>query len=56
MKCSELIKELNFWKELMDNEDPEVVINSIPTSHKIIDVQPVMGIENRKAIGVIFNE
>ena len=56
MKYSELIRELDFWKELMDDEDPEVVINSVPTSYKIINVQPVMGIENRKAIGVIFNE
>jgi len=56
MKYSELISELEYWKRISDEEDPEIVINNSPYSHEIVSVQPVRGIENDKAIGIILEE
>jgi hypothetical protein len=56
MKYSELISELEYWKRISDEEDPEVVINNTPYSFEIDSIQPVVGIENSKAIGIIFVE
>lgn len=54
MKYSELIKELEYWKEISDEEDPEIVVNDEPYSYEIDHVQPVEGVENDRAIGIIF--
>ena len=55
MKYSELIRELKYWKEISDEEDPEVVVNLSPYSYKIESVQPVRGKENERAIGILFD-
>lgn len=55
MRYKELIKELEYWKEISDEEDPEIVINTIPYSHEIDSIQPVKGIEDEKALGILFN-
>ena len=54
MKYSELIRELEYWKRISDEEDPEVVVNDIPISYEIISIQPVLGIEKNRAIGIIL--
>lgn len=54
MKYSELIQELEYWKRISEEEDPEVVVNDNPNSYEIDGIQPVIGIENRRAIGIIF--
>jgi hypothetical protein len=56
MKYSQLIKDLEYWKEISDEEDPEIVINDVPYSYTIDSVQPVKGVENPRAIGILFNE
>ena len=55
MKYSELVRELEYWKRISDEEDPEIVINDEPYSYEIDSVQPVIGVENSRAIGIIFN-
>ena len=52
MKYSELIRELEYWKRISDEEDPEVVIYDEPYSYEI---DGVIGVENSRAIGIIFN-
>ena len=54
MKYSELIKELEYWKEISDEKDPEVVVNDTPYSYEIDSIQPVIGKENPRAIGIIM--
>jgi hypothetical protein len=56
MKYSKLIKELEYWKRISDEEDPEVVVNDIPYSFEINSVQSVGGIKSNRAIGIIFAE
>lgn len=55
MKYSQLIKDLEYWKRISNEEDPEVVVNEPPYSYKIDLVQPVKGIKNERAIGIIFD-
>ena len=55
MKYSELIRELNYLKEISGKEDPEVVVNNPPHSYEIDRVQPVRGVENDRAIGILFD-
>lgn len=55
MKYSQLINDLEYWKRISGEEDPEVVVNNTPYSHKIDSVQPVKGVENSRAIGIIFD-
>ena len=55
MKYSELIRELNYWKEISGEEDPEVVVNTPPYSYEIDRVQPVRGVEDERAIGILFD-
>lgn len=55
MKYSRLIKDLEYWKRISDEEDPEVVVNIPPDSYEIDLIQPVEGIENNRAIGITFN-
>ena len=54
MKYSELLRELEYWKEISDEEDPEIVVNDVPHSFEIISVQPVKGVDNYRAIGILF--
>lgn len=54
MKYSELIQELEYWKRISGEENPEIVINDVPYSYTIDSVQPVKGVENEKAIGILF--
>ena len=54
MKYSELIKELEYWKSISGEDDPEIVTNDDSYSYGIDSVQPVEGIENNRAIGIIF--
>jgi hypothetical protein len=56
MKYSEFIEELDYWKRISGEEDPEIVINDTPYSYEVISIQPVVGVENNRAIGIIFNE
>lgn len=56
MKYSKLIQELEYWKRISEEEDPEIVINDVPYSYEIDSIQPVIGIENARAIGIIFND
>ena len=55
MKYSELLRELDYWKRMSNEEDPEVVINTNPHSYEIDMVQPVKGIKNSRAIGILFD-
>jgi hypothetical protein len=54
MKYSELIKELEYWKRISDEEDPEIVVNDVQYSYPIDFIQPVKGIKNERAIGILF--
>jgi len=54
MKYSDLIKELEYWKRISGEDDPEVVVNDTPYSYEIDSIQPVTGVENNRAIGIIF--
>ena len=54
MKYSELIKELEYWKRISGEEDPEVVVNDEPYSYEIEHIQPVKGVKNNRAIGLVF--
>ena len=54
MKYSELIKDLEYWKEISGEEDPEVVVNDAPYAHEIDSIQPVIGKENARAIGILM--
>lgn len=54
MKYSELISELEYWKRISEEEDPEIVVNDVPYSYEIVGIQPVKGVENDRAIGILF--
>ena len=54
MKYSELISELEYWKRISEEKNPKVVINYVTYSYTINSVQPVKGIKNKRAIGIIF--
>lgn len=54
MRYKELIKELEYWKTISGEENPEVVVNDVPYSYEIGSIQPVKGIENERAIGILF--
>ena len=54
MKYSELISELEYWKRISGEDDPEVVTNDTPYSYEIVSIQPVVGVENNRAIGILF--
>lgn len=55
MKYKEFIKELEYWKRTSDEDNPEIVVNDSPYSYEINNIQPVIGIENNRAIGLIFS-
>lgn len=52
MKYSEIIKELEYWKSISDEEDPEVVVADSYKSYKfpIKKIEPFYG-----DIGIIIN-
>lgn len=54
MKYSKLISELEYWKRISGEDDPEVVANDTPYSYEIVSIQPVVGIDNARAIGILF--
>ena len=54
MSYYELLRELDYWKRMSGEEDPEVVVNDNPYSYEIDIIQPVKGIENNRAIGIVF--
>ena len=56
MKYSELISELEYWKRMSSEDDPEVVMNTIPVSLEIGSIQPVRGIKSIKAIGILIKD
>lgn len=54
MKYNKLLEELEYWREISGEENPEVVVNDVPYSYEIVGVQPVKGVENSRAIGILF--
>ena len=54
MRYSELIRDLEYWKRISGEDDPEVVINIDTYSYEIDSIQPVKGRENDKALGILF--
>ena len=56
MKYSELIKELEYWKETSGEIDPEITIYSTAheSSIEIDEIKPVVGIYNDTAIGIVY--
>lgn len=56
MRYSELIADLEYWKELSDEEDPEVVVydDNEEKSFAIDSINPVNGIDDKRAIGILI--
>ena len=54
MKYNELIKELEYCKEISGEENPEIVIVTDDESFEIDTIDPALGIENDRAIGIYF--
>ena len=54
MKYSELIKELDYWKEISGEEDPEVVLVYNDEPYEIAIVEPSEGLDNERAIGLVL--
>lgn len=52
MKYSELIKELEYWKSISNEDDPEIVSVYNDESYEIALIEPTEGIENERAIGI----
>lgn len=52
MKYSEVIKQLNYWKELSEEEDPEVVVFDGIGPLEIDLIEPTEGVDNDRAIGI----
>ena len=58
MRYSEIIRELNYWKEVSGEDDPEIVTFNENFDDPItIDmIEPVEGVEESRAIGICFVE
>lgn len=56
MRYSELIKELEYWKAISEEEDPEiVVVDGIEEDVFIISsINPATGIDDERAIGIYY--
>ena len=56
MRYSELIKELEYWKAISEEEDPEiVVVDGIEEDVFIISsINPAAGINDERAIGIYY--
>ena len=52
MKYSELIKELNYWKEISGEEDPEIVVVYDNEPYEIAIIEPSEGLDNDRSIGL----
>ena len=52
MKYSDLIKELDYWKSISGEEDPEVVIVYDEEPYEIAFIEPSEGLDNERAIGL----
>lgn len=53
MTYSELIKELNYWKKISGEEDPEVVVVYDNEPFEIAFIEPSEGLDNDRVIGLI---
>ena len=56
MKYSELVKQLEYWKKISGEIDPEITIYSTAyeSSIEIDEIKPVVGIYNDTAIGIVY--
>ena len=54
MRYSELIRELEYWKRISEEEDPEIVIVDGDNSYEIAIIDPSEGIEEVRAIGLMI--
>lgn len=52
MKYSELIKELEYWKSISGEDDPEVVVVDNKDPFEIDIIEPAEGLDNERAIGL----
>lgn len=52
MNYSEIIKELNYWKEVSGEDDPEVVVVYDEEPFEISFIEPSEGLDNDRAIGL----
>lgn len=52
MKYSDLIKELDYWKSIFEEEDPEVVIVYDEEPYEIAFIELSEGLDNYLAIGL----
>lgn len=53
MKYSEIIKELEHWKSISGEEDPEIVVIYDEDPFEIAFIEPSEGLGNERAIGLI---
>lgn len=53
MKYSEIIKELEYWKEISGEDDPEVVVVYDEDPFEIAIIEPSEGLDNERAIGLV---
>lgn len=56
MRYSELIKELEYWKAISEEEDPEIVVFDDIEEYvfTISCINPVKGIDDERAIGICY--
>ena len=56
MRYSELIKELEYWKAISEEEDPEIVaVDNIEEDIFMISyINPAEGIDDERAIGIYY--
>jgi hypothetical protein len=52
MKYLEIIKELEYWKSISDEEDPEIVVVYDDEPFEIAFIGPSEGLDNEQAIGL----
>ena len=52
MKYSEIIKELEYWKEISGEENPEIVVVYDDEPFEIVIIEPSEGLDNERAIGL----
>ena len=53
MRYSKLIRELEYWKSVSGEDDPEVVIVYDDDPFEIAFIEPSEGLDNERAIGLI---
>ena len=47
-------KDFSVFARISGEDNPEIVVNDSPYSYEINNIQPVIGIESNRAIGLIF--